>query len=115
MLRHYRPYLSAFHRVPFSSVRPRIPRRALAAVLNRSPPSAEKSALLRNHALLLPIPPPSPAGPRDADTPRASPASEHRSAESTVSLPGHGGVHPRAVTRRLSPLDAALTKTGGGV
>src|SRR6266550_2783055 len=114
MLRHYRPYLSAFHRVPFSSVRPRIPRRALAAVLTRSPPSAEKSALLRNHALLLPIPPPSPAGPRDADT-RESPASEHRSAESTVSLPGHCGVHPRAATRRLSPLDATLTKNRGGV
>src|SRR6266851_2177976 len=39
--------------------------------------------------------PPNPAAvasrSRDADTPRASPASEHRSAESTESLPGHGG------------------------
>src|SRR3989442_15254151 len=79
MLRHYRPHLSAFHRVPFSSVRPRIPRRALAAVLTLSPPSAEKST---------PAPQPRPAPPnpaavasrsRDADTPRASLASEHRS------------------------------------
>src|SRR5260370_2711458 len=60
-------------------------------------PAAVRSIRLETRARLSsrrPAPP-SPAAAasrsRDADTPRASPASEHRSAESTESLPGHGG------------------------
>src|SRR6266481_5125825 len=67
--------------------------------------------------------PPNPAAvasrSRDADTPRASPASEHRSAESTESLPGHrgcrstGGNHGDSVSngpdRAIGPPSALLT------